>query len=230
MSSKLPHSLWCHWICRLFILRLSAAGFLSLSFSVLYPQLSSRRLLSLEQTSGGTRMFVGPRQLGSKQSAALCALLRWTRPEHTGLSSFTTGLTHPSCTCLPSSAAQTVCEWGSFSIQLARPLSAPLAPLLPNKHCTGNCRDIWDFWGGDWVERSKRLEQGCSLWHLLRRGEGQDAGGVGRTGPKERAWPCPGWREGLGTECNMLQTGTSDPLSTWLYQGGPLVRVSGTCS
>lgn len=133
------------------LLMVSLSPSLPRSLSVLYPHLTSKRLPSLEQTSGGRRMFVGPRQLGSKQSAALCALLRWTRPEHTGLSSFTTGPTHPSCTCLPFSAAQTVCEWGSFSIQLARPpslLPPPGALILPNKHCTGNCRDIWDFWGG----------------------------------------------------------------------------------
>ena len=114
----------------------------------------------------------------------------------------TARLTYPSCTCLPSNAAQTVCEWGSFFI-----VARPPALFPPNKHCTGNCRDIWDFWEVP-VERRRGLEQGCSLWHLGGEGRAktQKKGGGG---PEGRAWPCLGWLMGWAASVRCIYTLTN---------------------
>lgn len=120
----------------------------------------------------------------------------------------TARLTYPSCTCLPSNAAQTVCEWGSF-FSAAR----PPAHFPPNKHCTGNCRDIWDFWEVP-VERRRGIEQGCSLWHLGGEGRAktQKKGGIQR-GRRDLA--LGGWWGGQHQwdAYTHWQTGTGDPVS-----------------
>lgn len=55
----------------------------------------------------------------------------------------TARFTHTPPAHVYSQPTQTVCEWGPFFTPL------PTSPLfLPNKHCTGNCRDCWDFSGG----------------------------------------------------------------------------------
>lgn len=116
----------------------------------------------------------------------------------------TARLAYPSCICLPSNAAQTVCEWGSFF-----KAAHPPALFPPNKHCTGNCRDIWDFWGVP-VERRRGLEQGCSLWHLGGEGRAKTQRG-GREGrvwgdPKKRAWPWFGWLAGWAASVKCIST------------------------
>lgn len=165
------------------------------------PSALQQRALSMEQTGGGRGMFIRLWRLGPEQSVALFPC--WggicvSGLEHTSLSPFTARLTYPSCTCLPSNTAQTVCEWGSFSTRLA---SLPLPPALipPNKHCTGNCRDIWDFWGVP-VERRRGLEQGCSLWHLggvgrakTQKEEGGGGGGIQRGGRDLALGGLVGW-------------------------------------
>lgn len=64
--------------------------------------------------------------------------------------------------------------------------------------------------------KKQGLEQGCSLWHLWDEGRVKMQREVEEGGPEERAWPCPGWLDGVGTKCNMhihWQTSIGDPLS-----------------
>lgn len=134
----------------------------------------------------------------------------------------TARLTYPSCTCLPSNAAQTVCEWGSFFI-----VARPPALFPPNKHCTGNCRDIWDFWEVP-VERRWELEQGCSLWHLG--GEGRAKTQKKEGGSRGEGVTLPWVVDGVGSISKMhiytdKQVQVTQFLLTPLGAPGPGVRA-----
>lgn len=125
-------------------------------FSVSYPQLSSKgRCLWNRQAvaegcllgGGGWEMnrvlLCVPAEVGSvcqdqnTQASVLLPLASHTPPVH---------VYPPTQPKLFVSAALSRCSL------LVPP--HPWALIPPNKHCTGNCRDIWDFWG-DRVERSK---------------------------------------------------------------------------
>lgn len=139
-----------------------------------------QRETSVDRTGGEIKgeMFVRLWPLGSEQSRALCSCsggICGSGPEHMRLSPFSRSphVPLPHMFTLKLFVSETL-----FSGQLAPQPSFP-----PNKHCTGNCRDIWDFWGL-LVERRRNLEQGCSLWHLGGEGraKSQAGGGIQRGG------------------------------------------------
>lgn len=157
--------------------------FSSACFSMSCPRIPSRgRRPLIRQRGAGGGVFTGLRPLGPEQSRAVCSCwggICGSGPEHMSLSPFYRSSREP---LLHMFTLKLFVSETLFSPQLA-----PQPAFPPNKHSTGNCRDIWDFWGL-LVERRRSLEQGCSLWDPGGEGRAKmQAGGGTRRGGRDPA-------------------------------------------